>query len=446
MKLKVKRLKKWLNKALLCGALACALALPAGFTVSAEEGELPPSAEPGAQITAAPTAEITAEPSAAPTQEASPVPTAEPTNEPTIEPTAEPTNEPTVEPTSEPSAEPSMEPTIEPTSEPSIEPTVEPTLEPTIEPTPEPSIEPSPAPGTTVLPEQIDGLVCISAENGVQQQDGSWSIALTAPDGVLAFTWTAEVEAQRYLVYVQDSPQSMKLLAETAQMRVELPAADYAMGQHTLYVGAVLADESLSWGSAVFSVASQQGGFPGGMGGFPGGRMPGGMQGLPEEQGFRITPGVALTDSHSSGSMNGRDYRAVAIAESAEPLTALELSASQSRITLDGGASSFLAELSQQEARLALIPAEGGACWETSLLALETLSASGVDRVDFHLDGGVQSIDTDLELAGAIYGGLRAQGLVDKDFQICISAQGVCVRVAGCEYQISGGELTAPGE
>lgn len=62
MKLKVKRLKKWLNKALLCGALACALALPAGFAVSAEEGELPPNAEPGAQITAAPTAEITAEP------------------------------------------------------------------------------------------------------------------------------------------------------------------------------------------------------------------------------------------------------------------------------------------------------------------------------------------------------------------------------------------------
>lgn len=442
MKLKVKRLKKWLNKALLCGALACALALPAGFAVSAEEGELPPNAEPGAQITAAPTAEITAEPTAAPTQEASP----EPTNDPMNEPTAELTNEPTSEPTFEPSAEPSMEPSSEPTIEPTLEPTSEPTIEPTIEPSPEPSLEPSPAPGTTALPEQIDGLVHISAENGAQQQDGSWSVALTASGGALAFAWTAEVETQRYLVYVQDDPQSMKLLAETAQMRVELPVADYAMGQHTLYVGAVLADESLSWGSAVFSVASQQGGFPGGMGGFPGGRMPGGMQGMPEEQGLRITPGVALTDSHSSGSMNSRDYRAVAIAESAEPLTTLELSVSQSRITLDGGASSFLAELSQLEARLALIPAEGGECWETSLLALETLSASGVDRVDFHLDGGVQSIDTDLELAGAIYGGLRAQGLVDKDFQICISAQGICVRAAGCEYQISGGELTASGE
>lgn len=437
MRSKVKRLKKWLNKALLCGALACALALPTGFIGSAEEEALP-APEPTAQVSAAPTQEPAAEP------------TSEPTSEPTLEPTSEPSTESTAEPTAEPTSEPSAEPTAEPTSEPTLEPTLEPTpeasAEPTMEPTGEPTPEPTPAPGTAALPEKIDGLVRISAENGMQQSDGSWSIVLTSPEAPLVFTWTSEAEAQLYRIYVQVDAQSMKPVAETSNMRVELPAADYLMGQHTLYVGAVLADESVTWGSAVFAVASQQGGFPGGMGGFPGGMMSGGMPGMEAEQGFRITPGVALTDSHSSGTMDDRDYRAAELPEGGEALAVLELANTRSEITLDGGSSSFFAELSSQEARLMLTPAEGGECWELSLLALKTLADSGVEQVEFYLDGAVQRMDTDLRLAGAVYGGLRAQGLVDKDLQLCITAEGVTVRVAECEYWISGDELVSPGE
>ena len=412
-------MKTRLDKLLLCGLIACALALPVSL---GEEAALP---------TEAPTAEATAEP------------TQEPTSAPTPEPTQDPAGEATAEPTAEPTLAPSPEATAEPTPEQSPEVTPEPTLEPTAEPTPEPTPSATPDAGTTALPDSIGGLVHITPENGMQQEDGSWSIALTEPGAALAFSWTVDAEAQKYFVYRQETSDSMRLIAETAGTRIELPSADYANGQFTLYLGAQLADGSMSWGRISFALATQQGGFPGGMGGQPGGSGGAAAGGMPEEeQGFRIVPGEALTSKHASGTMDTTAYTHSEIISSDEAISELTLESTQSRIALDGGA--FYATVA--DGALTLTPEDGGDAWRLSALAMKTLANSGVETVHFQLGDAVCSLSTNLEFSGSAYASLRAQGYVSKDMELQITAQGVYVHVAGGVYAINeSGELTLQG-
>ena len=226
---------------------------------------------------------------------------------------------------------------------------------------------------------------------------------------------------------------------------MELPSADYAKGRFTLYVGALLEDGSATWGSAVFEFAAQQGGFPGG---FPGGRFPGGsrpsgssaMGDMPqEEQGFRVTPGKALTSKHSSGTMDTTAYTQSEIIASEEAITALTLSSTRTEITLDNGAAFFV---HNEDGELHLTPESAGDRWRLNALAMNTLSESGIDRVVFRLGNSSCTLPTQMDFSGSIYASLRAEGYVSKDMEICIDARGVRVYIAGGVYQINAnGEL-----
>lgn len=378
-----------------------------------------------------------------------------PTEEPTSEPTEESTSEPTQEPTSEPTQEPTSEPTAEPSSEPTLEPTPEPTLEPTLEPTPEPSVSPSvsPEPAVTPLPipGSIDGLVNITPESSAQQENGVWKIQLSAPDSPVSFGWTVSGEAVKYLIYVQSGQGEMRFIQETSAARIDLSSADYANGQHTLYVGAVLADGNATWGKAFFELAKQEGvpgGFPGGGfpgGGFPGGSRPGGsasMGSIPqEEQGFRITPGEALTSKHASGTKDTTAYTYSEVVDSEEAITALYLSSTQAEIILDNGA---FFHVSEEDGKLNLIPEADGECWHLSVLAMNTLADSGIDCVVFRLGSTSYSLPAQMEFSGGIYASLRAKGYVSKDMEIRVDVRGVRMYIAGGVYSISdSGELVS---
>ena len=270
----------------------------------------------------------------------------------------------------------------------------------------------------------------------------------------MSFVWTVSGEATGHLVYVQNGQGEMSFVAETQSARIELSSANYAQGQYTLYAGAILADGSVTWGSAIFELLSQQqgppqGGVPGGFpGGFPGGGFGGGKPGgsaamggeMPqEEQGFRVTPGEALTSKHASGTKDTTAYTHSEIADTEEAVTALALSSTQTEITLDKGAAFFVIK---DDARLQLVPESEGERWQLNALAMTTLAQSGVERVVFHVDNLSYSLPTQIKFSGSVYASLRADGYVSKDMEIRIDARGVRVYIAGGVYQINeNGEL-----
>ena len=413
-------MKAKLDKLLLALLLVCALMAPAGFADGGEvSGELAP--------TPASTAEVP-EPTAAIPDETVPASSAEPGITPSAVPTAEPTMEPATEPTAEPTPEPTMEPSAEPTPEPTIEPTLSP--EPTA----------TPKPGTTALPEHIEEDFVITIENGSQQEDGSWRVEASEPDAQLILAWTYPEEAQEYRLYVEEDEESMRLIDETDTARMELPAADYRNGRYVIYVSALLEDGSIIWGKVAFELESRQGDGPGGRpsGGFPGGfASMGGM--AQEEQGFSVTPGEALTSKHSSGTKNTAAYASSEIIDSTEAVTALALNSTQTEITLDNGAAFFV---SNEDGTLQLTPESAGGEWRLSVLAMNTLSQSGIDRVVFQMDGASCSLPAQMKFSGSVYASLRAKGYVSKDMEICVDARGVRVHIADGVYSINdSGEL-----
>lgn len=425
-----------LKQFLICAALIGALALPAAFCE--EEPPAAPIPATEAPATEAPATEVPS--TEAPTTEA-PATEAPATEAPTTEAPA--TEIPSTEApsTENPSTEaPSTEAPA--TAEPSPAPAPTDSAEPSPDPTETPSLAPTETPEATPrpTPDRADDRVQISAEGDARMENGVWRVRLSAPDGKLAFTWTVDGEAGGCLIYVQDGQGNLNFLAETASARMELNGQDYLRGQYTLYVGAQLADGGYAWGNITFEAQAEQTGFPGGMGGFHGGGFGGGSMQPQEEQGFRITPGVALTSKHASGSMNASAYTSSEIPESESGLSALKLSSTQTEITLDGGASSFSVRLEQ--GKLILQPEAQGECWQLSLLAMNTLAQSGVDRVAFYLGADCRSMPCGLELKGEIYASLRAQGYVSKDAILKIDARGVRVCIADGEYSINeSGEL-----
>ena len=206
-------MKAKLDKMLLAALLSCALAMPMGLAGGEE-------AAPDVQLPAA-EASVPAVETPDPTAAAPDVTEAAPSAEPTIAPSAVPTAEPTLEPSPEPTAEPSVAPSVEPSAGPSAEPTAAPSAEPTLEP----EATESPKPDIMALPEQIDDLLQIAPENGVQQQDGSWRIEASGQEASLVFVWTAPEEAQKYMFCVQVDEESMRLIGETSETRMELPAS-----------------------------------------------------------------------------------------------------------------------------------------------------------------------------------------------------------------------------
>ena len=134
-----------------------------------------------------------------------------------------------------------------------------------------------------------------------------------------------------------------------------------------------------------------------------------------------------------------RIYGTVALEASDDEMTLLTLGEDQLNLTLDGGAA-FTASL--DESTLLLQPVAAGARWEINLSALQTLKRSGIETLTLATGDGEIQLPTSLELCGSVYGMLRAQGLVAKDFTLEISVEARTVYVAGAQYLLTdGGEL-----
>ena len=181
----------------------------------------------------------------------------------------------------------------------------------------------------------------------------------------------------------------------------------------------------------------------GGSGGFGGGGLGGGSRGSSspegmEAQGFRVTPGEALTSSHASGDGDMRIYGTVALELSGDEMTCLALGETELNLALDGGAA-FTASL--EDSTLYLEPVAAGARWEIRLSALQTLNRSGIETLTLATWDGEIQLPTSLELCGSVYGMLRAQGLVAKDFTLEITDEGQTVCVNGARYLLHDGEL-----
>lgn len=321
------------------------------------------------------------------------------------------------------------------------------------EPTIEPSVEPS-------LPPQQEGLRPESAEAVLT--DGVYRIPL-APQQELAFVWQEVAGAEEYvaeLALLLNEQEQMVESARVQSCRVAYAAQNLIAGRYVLRVRAMLGEEELCCMELQLELVQNgggQGGFPGG---FPGGGRPGGaggaMGGMPEaEQGFHVTPGEALTSSHASGTKNMQRYDRVELQEESKAVERYA-PAEGVEIAADGA---FYVELREDALILTAAQTDGAATgsqgeaentekaedtentrkWTLNLRTLEVLRRSGIARL--YLDA--QVLDTDFALQGSVYGALRGQGYVSKDFEMCIDAGQLRISVAGEIYAANAdGELT----
>ena len=306
----------------------------------------------------------------------------------------------------------------------------------------------TPEPGASPEPDAPASAIQLKPEGDARLVDQIWQIVLSDPGAQFAFTWTEVPDAERIHVQISDSNESVLLSQDVEENRIALSPADYAEGPYTLRVEAWAGEVLLCSDAAQFVLAQgdpggrPSGGFgggrpSGGSGGRSGGGSGGGGEGV-EEQGFRITPGEALTSSHASGSGDMHIYGTVALELSDGEMTRLTLGEDVLELTLDGGAA-FTGSIDQSTLRLETVAQ--GAHWEIKLSALQTLNRSGIASLTLASGDGEIRLPTDLELCGSIYGMLRAQGLVAKDFTLELSAEERNVCVGENRYL-----LTADGE
>ena len=191
------------------------------------------------------------------------------------------------------------------------------------------------------------------------------------------------------------------------------------------------------------------GGMPGGGfhgGGFSGGKRSGGastgMEGE-AEQGFHITPGEALTGSHTSGTKDMLLYGALSLTLPETEMTELTLDDVSLGIVLDDGRHAFTAAV---DADTLTLSAETGAVWMLNGRALRILSSSGIDTLMLSIDGREFALATDLPLTGGFYARLCAEGLVASDYEYWITDEGVFVWVAGELYRLDEAGTLTPME
>ena len=372
-----------MNKRLL--ALLLTLTLALACVCLAEDASAPGETEPQTQD---PAPQPTQEPAEVPTEAPAEAPTAAPTEKPAEESSEVPSEEPAPSPTPEPGEVEATTPEVNPTSTPESAPTdtsgpiptdsPEPAPTDTSEPetTPAPDASPTPVPGFAILPEA-----------GVQREDGVWLLSFAAPEDELTFRWTSVDGASSYEWMLMDGEGQLLLSGSQAETELKLTARDCGEGTRTLIVRARTSESEEDIGEARldFELTAQggalpgfPGGRPGGFGGFTGGRSSSGAGfdgDMPqEEQGFHVTPGVALTDAHASGSKDMSNYGAANLSLSEDPVAWLALSGDAADVRRADG-NSFTAAL--EEDTLTLSCSDATAEWVVNPLALTALRQSG---------------------------------------------------------------------
>ena len=157
-----------------------------------------------------------------------------------------------------------------------------------------------------------------------------------------------------------------------------------------------------------------------------------------------VTPGKALTSTHSKGSGYVLPYGTVKLAVGTEAMKVLEIGGEELNLSCGGqlfkgiinGETLVLTRIENVEETNA---EEAG--WTVTQKALKTLSDSGISEVRLIDSGEEVTLKTDLEFSGNAYTKERAQGFVSADFLICRNDGNWSVRVEDREYDLT--ELTA---
>ena len=294
--------------------------------------------------------------------------------------------------------------------------------------------------------------LAVSDPQGLLITDGAYQVD---PSKVEALTldWQFGGECDGYAVEVSGSVYS----GRTDESALTLPLKGLEAGAYTVSVDALSGDDSIARAQLAFVIASQsqesegeksgeqqegeqqgeqQGGKPQGGGSKGGGsEAKGGDGASEEEQGFSVTPGEALVNTHTSGSRDMSLYGAIPLTlDGEDPMTRLTLGG----ITLDIRLSDdgpFTASF--EEDALALTPQGKGLTWLLNGFALKTLALSGVSTLRLALDDGTVDFPTEPYLTGVNYGALRAAGWASADYCYAVASDGVTLSVADRTYALT---------
>ena len=143
------------------------------------------------------------------------------------------------------------------------------------------------------------------------------------------------------------------------------------------------------------------------------------MAGAEADQGFTVTPGKALTGSHSAGTGDMTPYGALAPEPAEGAMTWLTLGDTTLQITLDDGRSAFTARV--EDDRLILSPEGDGEVWTLNGYAVKALNRSGIAAVELRLGAKSVALTTaqmpsHSHSATIKVSGLAARSNGDKDF------------------------------
>jgi len=288
--------------------------------------------------------------------------------------------------------------------------------------------------------------ITVASPQGLLITDGIYQVDPTQAEA-LTFTWQYGGECDAYDVSVSGGIYS----GRTEEGTVTVPLSDLGAGTYTVTVVALMDDKAVTQAQLSFNIPSQdekpeddpgKGGRPQGGGQRSGGQKSGTAkdgEGQAVDQGFHVTPGEALTNTHTSGNRDTRLYGAVALTLDAEiAMDVLTLGDTALDIRLsDGGLFNALIDGNT----LALVPRGEAQTWLLNGYALKTLARSGVTSLRLTLDDMTVEFPTLPELSGSNYGALCAAGRTSRDYSFAVSSDGCTVTVAGQTFQ-----LTAEGE
>lgn len=152
--------------------------------------------------------------------------------------------------------------------------------------------------------------------------------------------------------------------------------------------------------------------------------------------GFSVTPGKALTSTHSMGTKDMQLYGTVALKVDRWQSTQLSMGGEELDVTCGGAY--FDATLRQGV--LTLKSQSDG--WAITQAALKTLNRSGVSEVVVTDGEDSLTLPTDTDFTGTVYAGLRAQGCASSDFVFGVTDGGWTVQVDDITYDLNDGVLT----
>ena len=155
----------------------------------------------------------------------------------------------------------------------------------------------------------------------------------------------------------------------------------------------------------------------------------------------KITPGVALLDSHRSGTGDRSLYGTVDLDVEDDYMYLLVLGEEQLDIGLVSGGE-FSAALSGENS-LTLTTDETDAKWHISMAAMQTLADSGLETIVVQVGDDQLSVSTDMELGGRVYANLRKEGYPLSSYTIYADSEGLTLGVGEESYTVDDDMIVA---